>query len=38
MESYLNVNEIQVAPALYKFIEREALPGSGVESGVFWRG
>lgn len=37
MESYLNVNEIQVAPALYKFIEREALPGSGVESGVFWR-
>jgi len=29
---------LQVATELYQFIEREALPGTGVASEAFWRG
>jgi malate synthase len=29
---------LRVAPALHDFIEREALPATGVASGTFWKG
>ena len=29
---------LRVAPALHDFIEREALPATGVDSDTFWRG
>ena len=29
---------LQIAPALYEMIERDALPGSGVGSDPFWQG
>ena len=36
--TYTQVAGLQVATTLYRFIEDEALPGSGVESAAFWRG
>ena len=38
MERRVEVEGLQVAPALYEFIEREALPGSGADRDAFWRG
>ena len=35
-QSYEEVAEIQVASELYRFVEDEALPGSGVEPATFW--
>ncbi len=32
------VEGLQVDPGLHAFVEREALPGSGVSSADFWRG
>ncbi|HSW27163.1 MAG TPA: malate synthase G, partial [Burkholderiaceae bacterium] len=32
------VHGLQVATTLFDFIEREVLPGTGVESAVFWQG
>lgn len=29
---------LQISSALYEFIAREALPGTGVEAGKFWSG
>lgn len=29
---------LQVAENLYRFIEEEALPGTGIDSDSFWRG
>lgn len=29
---------LQVADSLYRFIEEEALPGTGIDSDTFWRG
>ena len=29
---------LQVAENLYRFIEEEALPGTGIDSDTFWRG
>ena len=29
---------LQVAEPLYRFIEEEALPGTGIKSDDFWRG
>ncbi len=37
-EDYVEVAGLSVAEALFRFVEDEALPGSNVESGVFWRG
>ena len=37
-ERYVERGGVQVAARLADFIEREALPGTGVELGVFWRG
>ncbi|HZG85970.1 malate synthase G [Paenibacillus sp.] len=36
MERYVKVGKLQVASALYEFIQTEALPGSGVEGKSFW--
>ena len=32
------VHRLQVATALYQFIEDKVLPGTGVKSAVFWKG
>ena len=32
------VHQLQVATELYDFIEREVLPGTGVDSARFWEG
>ena len=31
-------HRLQVATPLYQFIEKEVLPGSGVDSASFWKG
>ncbi|WP_078430581.1 malate synthase G [Alkalihalobacterium alkalinitrilicum] len=36
MKDYLSVGNLQVASALYKFVNTEALPGSGLTSEQFW--
>ncbi|MGO4889813.1 malate synthase G [Anaerobacillus sp. MEB173] len=36
MRDYVQVGNIQVATALYQFINSEALPGSGVTNEQFW--
>ncbi|RST75136.1 malate synthase G [Siminovitchia acidinfaciens] len=38
MEKYLDVNGLQVASVLHEFIEKEALPDTGLESDSFWKG
>ncbi len=32
------IHSLQVATNLYRFIEDEVLPGTGVDNGVFWKG
>ena len=36
MKGYVKVGNLQVAEALYQFINQEAIPGSGVDSVQFW--
>ena len=31
-------HRLQVAPALHRFIERQVLPGTGIERAAFWQG
>ncbi|GIN19324.1 MAG TPA: malate synthase G [Bacillus bacterium] len=38
MENYLDVNGLKVASILHEFIEKEALPDTGVDSESFWQG
>ncbi|SDI44082.1 malate synthase [Paenibacillus naphthalenovorans] len=38
MVQYVKTGNLQVAPALYQFINSEALPGSGVDQERFWSG
>lgn len=38
MEKYVDVNGLKVASVLHEFIEKEALPETGVESVNFWIG
>jgi malate synthase len=38
MSDRVQVGGLAVAASLHRFVEEEALPGSGVESEVFWQG
>ena len=38
MTERTNVHRLQVATSLHRFIEDEVLPGTGVDSGAFWKG
>ncbi|MDV2885487.1 malate synthase G [Alkalihalophilus pseudofirmus] len=38
MTKYLKVGNLQVAPVLYEFINKKALPQSGVNEQEFWSG
>ncbi|MBA3773633.1 MAG: malate synthase G [Ramlibacter sp.] len=38
MTARINVNGLQVATGLHRFIEDKVLPGTGVHSANFWRG
>jgi malate synthase len=38
MNSRIKTAELQVASALYSFVNEEALPGTGVEADEFWSG
>ncbi len=38
MRATVSVDQLQIDKALYDFVNDEAMPGSGVQSGVFWAG
>ena len=38
MNERIDCHGLQVDPALYAFIENEALPGTGIDSDRFWKG
>jgi len=38
MRATVSVDQLQIDKALYDFVNDEAMPGSGVQSGVFWQG
>ncbi|WP_101842741.1 malate synthase G [Halobacillus sp. Marseille-P3879] len=38
MRDYVSVGNLKVAPVLYEFINKEAIPDSGVSSDDFWSG
>jgi len=38
MSTWIRRGGLDVAQALYDFIETEALPGTGIDSGAFWAG
>ena len=38
MGDYVKTGNLQVDPVLFKFINLEALPGSGLTSEQFWSG
>ncbi len=38
MTARTSVGRLQVATALYRFVEDQVLPGSGLESKAFWQG
>ena len=38
MPAFIQVGDLRVAPQLYKFINNEALPGTGVTEYQFWPG
>lgn len=37
MGNYVELHDLQVDSTLYEFIEKEALPETGLESGQFWK-
>ena len=38
MTERTHVHRLQVANSLHRFIENDVLPGTGVDSGAFWKG
>jgi len=38
MTERIQCNQLQVDAALHRFIETEALPGTGLDAGAFWKG
>ncbi|HEY2675551.1 MAG TPA: malate synthase G [Steroidobacteraceae bacterium] len=38
MRAPVTVNHLQVDPGLYEFVNKEAIPGTGVDSQAFWNG
>ncbi|NMG55956.1 malate synthase G [Aromatoleum aromaticum] len=38
MTERIQCNQLQVDAALHRFIENEALPGTGLEAAAFWKG
>jgi malate synthase len=38
MRATVSVDQLQIDKALYDFVNEEAIPGSGVQSGAFWQG
>ncbi|RXZ44514.1 malate synthase G [Crenobacter cavernae] len=38
MTERIRCNRLQVAEVLHRFIEQEALPGTGLDAAAFWRG
>ncbi|HZW20762.1 malate synthase G [Noviherbaspirillum sp.] len=38
MTARTSVHRLQVATALYRFIEDKVLPGTGIDSATFWKG
>ncbi|HEY0219439.1 MAG TPA: malate synthase G, partial [Afipia sp.] len=34
----IDASGLQVAPVLYDFVEKEAIPGTGITSAQFWGG
>ncbi|RPF74586.1 MAG: malate synthase G [Rickettsiales bacterium TMED289] len=36
MENYININNLSVSEILFNFIEREAIPDTGISSKLFW--
>lgn len=38
MTARTNTNRLQVATVLYKFINEQVLPGTGIDSAAFWQG
>ena len=38
MTARTNCHRLQVATSLYQFIEKEVLPGTGVDAASFWKG
>ncbi|GGF13377.1 malate synthase G [Halobacillus andaensis] len=38
MKDYVTVGNVKVAPVLYEFINKEAIPNSGISSDDFWSG
>ncbi|TCP15194.1 malate synthase [Crenobacter luteus] len=38
MTEYLRCGRLQVAAVLHRFIEQEALPGTGIDTAAYWRG
>jgi len=38
MRPYVSIDQIAIDKALYDFVNREAMPGTGVAEGPFWSG
>ena len=38
MENYIKVGNLQVAEELYNFVNKEAIPGTGIDQDKFWSG
>ena len=37
MENYVKIKNLSVSEHLFKFINQEALPGTGISQSLFWK-